>query len=350
MNQAAKSPRVPESTRLQVQGAIDNLPGPGGSAAPQYRVRVLAAIQSVAGAWGGRCLSHTYEGHKTRLEFECAAGHRFSMRIQGLRSGHWCRACANQRVRVYSIDDARATAAIHGGQCLSPHFENSLSKLQWQCAAGHTWHASLSSVSRGNWCRACHLETIRPTQAQLRRAAAERGGFCLSAYVDRDAPLEWQCAQGHRWHAQWFRVYKGQWCRRCAVESRTRSIEQMQQLARSRGGRCLSTTYPGAHGKIEWECAQHHVWHATVNSVWRGSWCPECARTKRTTRAGPRSRDAEAPSQGSTQTGTHCPSPEHGEERFERELEGARCGAGAGVTPRTSTAAPCPPCCRSSDR
>jgi hypothetical protein len=282
MNPAAKSPRVPESTRLEVQRALEHLPGPGGSAAPYYRERVLGAIQRVAHAWGGRCLSPAYEGHKAPLAFECAAGHRFSMLIQGLRSGHWCRTCANARVRMYSIDDARMVAAFHGGQCLATHFENNLAKMQWRCAAGHTWQASLSSVNRGNWCRACHLGTIRPTAEQIRQVAEARGGRCLSAYMDRDTPLEWECAEGHRWSAQWFRVGKGQWCRQCAVKSRTRTIEQMQELARSRGGRCLSPSYPGAHGKIEWECAKHHVWQATVNSVWRGSWCPECAKTTRT--------------------------------------------------------------------
>ena len=64
-------------------------------------------------------------------------------------------------------------------------------------------------------------------------------------------------------------------------EGRTRTIEQMQELARSRGGQCLSTVYPGPPGKIEWQCGKGHVWHATVNCVWRGSWCPERAHASR---------------------------------------------------------------------
>jgi hypothetical protein len=287
MSQAAKSLRVPESIRQQVQLALENLPGPGGGAAPHYRERVLEQIRSVARAWGGHCLSPTYEGHKARIEFECAAGHRFSMLMQGLRSGHWCRTCATDRLRVYSLGDAQAAAASHAGQCLSTHFENNLALLHWCCAAGHTWQASLSSVTRGNWCRTCYLETVKPTHEQIQRAAAEHNGRCLSAYKDRDTPLEWQCAEGHRWLAPWSRVGKGQWCRRCAAKVRSRTIEQMQELARSRGGRCLSTAYPGAHGTIEWECSLQHVWRATVNSVWRGSWCPECARTKRNAREPP---------------------------------------------------------------
>jgi hypothetical protein len=278
---AAWSLRVPESTRQRVQRALDDLPGPGGGRAPDYRERVFAIIRDVAQAWGGRCLSASYEGYNVPLEFECSAGHRFRTRIHGLRSGHWCRSCAHERATVYSLDDAHALAAKHGGACLSTHYQNSLGRLQWRCAAGHTWFSSLDGVARGYWCRACHIESIKPRQEQLEKAAAERGGRCLSAYVDRDTPLQWQCAEGHRWFAPWFRVSKGQWCQRCAVKARTRTIEQMQELAKSRGGRCLSTAYPGPHGKVEWECDKQHVWSASVNSVWRGSWCPECARSSR---------------------------------------------------------------------
>ncbi|WP_341312404.1 hypothetical protein WN982_13035 [Paraburkholderia sp. IMGN_8] len=238
---------------------------------------MLDAIRALAHAWGGQCLSKAYEGHKVPLVFECAVAHRFPMLMHGLRLGHWCHACAYDRATIYSLDDARAIAAERGGRCLSRSYLNSREKMRWRCEAGHTWSACLEQVLRGDWCQACHFERIKPRQDDIERAAAERGGRCLSAYIDKETPLQWQCAEGHTWFAPWFRVSKGQWCHLCAVKARTRTIEQMQDLAQSRGGRCLSTVYPGPHGKIEWQCGKGHAWHATVNSVWRGSWCPECA-------------------------------------------------------------------------
>jgi hypothetical protein len=281
MNRAAWSPRVPATIRKRVQRVLATLPGPGGSGAPDYRVRTFAGVQNLANAWGGTCLSAGYEGHKVPLDFACAAGHRFSMLMHGLRLGHWCQACAYDRATIYSLDDARAVAAERGGRCLSRRYHNSREKMRWRCESGHTWAASLEQVLHGDWCQACHFERIKPRQEDIERAAIERGGCCLSAYVDKETPLQWQCAEGHTWFAPWFRVSKGQWCHLCAVKARTRTIEQMQELAQSRGGRCLSTVYPGAHGKIEWQCAKGHVWHASVNSVWRGSWCPECAWASR---------------------------------------------------------------------
>lgn len=280
-NRAAQSQRVPTAIRRQVQLALDELPGRAGLTLPEYRNRAFQGICDVAQAWGGACLSKEYEGHTEPLEFVCAAGHRFSMLAHGLRLGHWCRECSYGRATVYSLDDARTIAIKRGGRCLSRRYGNSREKMRWRCKAGHTWSASLEQVLRGDWCQTCHFERIRPRQEDIERAAIERGGKCLSTYVDKETPLRRQCADGHTWCAPWFRVSNGQWCHQCAVKARTRTIEQMRELAQSRGGRCLSTVYPGAHGKIEWECASGHVWSASVNSVWRGSWCPECAWASR---------------------------------------------------------------------
>ncbi|WP_157651689.1 zinc-ribbon domain-containing protein [Burkholderia ubonensis] len=277
MKSAADSPRIAASTRSRVQQALAALPGRGGVDAVTFCSRLFEGIRELARAWGGTCLSEKYVDHTVPFEFTCAEGHRFSMRVHGLRLGHWRRACAYERATVYPLDDARAAAESQLGHCLSRRYRNNREPLRWRCEAGHTWSASLEQVLRGDWCQMCHFDRIKPRQQEIDRAAVERGGICLSAYVDKETPLQWQCAEGHTWSALWFRIRKGQWCHQCAVKARTRTIEQMQVLAHSRGGRCLSTVYPGAHGKIEWQCGKGHAWHASVNSVWRGSWCPECA-------------------------------------------------------------------------
>ena len=41
--------------------------------------------------------------------------------------------------REIAIERMRELAAAKGGKCLSDVYVNSASKLQWQCARGHTW-------------------------------------------------------------------------------------------------------------------------------------------------------------------------------------------------------------------
>jgi hypothetical protein len=60
------------------------------------------------------------------------------------------------------------------------------------------------------------------------------------------------------------------------------TIEDMQNLAVERGGKCLSSTYKNWRIKLLWECAQGHRWEANLNSIQQGHWCPKCAINKRT--------------------------------------------------------------------
>ena len=55
-------------------------------------------------------------------------------------------------------------------------------------------------------------------------------------------------------------------------------IKEMQRIAGSRGGKCLSDTYVNGSTKLLWECAKGHQWKAIPHHVGRGSWCPYCSR------------------------------------------------------------------------
>lgn len=53
-------------------------------------------------------------------------------------------------------------------------------------------------------------------------------------------------------------------------------IEDMQQLAKSRGGKCLSKFYINNHSMYIWQCSKEHIWEMLPLSIRRGSWCPIC--------------------------------------------------------------------------
>jgi hypothetical protein len=128
------SERVPASIPRRVRHALAKLRGPGGWEAPDYRERVFAALRDVATAWGGKCVSAAYDGHKQPLDFECADGHHFPMLIHMVRNGSWCQACAYERATIHSLDEAHKLAARRGGERLSTHYDNLRSKLMWRCA------------------------------------------------------------------------------------------------------------------------------------------------------------------------------------------------------------------------
>jgi hypothetical protein len=108
--------------------------------------------------------------------------------------------------------------------------------------------------------------------------ANERGGRCISpVYVNSTMPLLWECATGHRWSAAPGGIKKGSWCPECAGVRRG-TLEEIQRLAESRGGKCLSKHYLNGASKLRWKCSADHSWSATPSQISKGHWCSFCAR------------------------------------------------------------------------
>jgi len=186
--------------------------------------------------------------------------------------------------KVYSttkLDDRlkemQQIAAERGGKCLSEEYSNDSTKLLWECSVGHQWYAVSSSIKMGTWCPKCGGSSKR-TIRQMQSIAIDRGGKCLSdEYVNSHTKLLWECSEGHQWEAIPTNIISGKWCPICAGIVKL-TIEDMQQIAEERHGKCLSTKYVNARTRLLWECSEGHQWYAVPDSIKRGSWCPECAR------------------------------------------------------------------------
>jgi hypothetical protein len=190
-----------------------------------------------------------------------------------IHSRSWCPQCAG---KIVTLDDMRALAREHDGECLSRRYVNSSSPMRFRCANGHVFTTKAANVRAGHFCRECG-GTKPLTLADVRAAARERGGACLSTrYVNGRTKLRFRCAKGHEWEATPNHVLNHRsWCPECAP-SRLATIEEMQAIARKRGGRCLSTTYVKSRERLRWQCAAGHRFEATPMAIWAGRWCLVC--------------------------------------------------------------------------
>ena len=178
------------------------------------------------------------------------------------------------------IEEMQALAAKRGGTCLSPKYIDTVTKLTWQCAYGHQWDTAPHSIKQGSWCPAC-AGVKKSTIEEMQQIAAERGGKCLSQnYINSFADLTWQCKEGHQWQANPNNIKKGTWCPACACQTKG-TIDEMQEIAAERGGKCLSDTYTNNRTKLTWQCRQGHQWQARPFHIKQGSWCPACQRKTR---------------------------------------------------------------------
>jgi len=114
------------------------------------------------------------------------------------------------------------------------------------------------------------------TIEEMQEIAKKRKGKCLSSkYIDSRTKLKWECEKGHTWESVQGTVKNGHWCPDCSGKKKL-TIEEMQKIAKKRKGKCLSAKYINAHTKLKWECEKGHTWEASPNRVKQGTWCPEC--------------------------------------------------------------------------
>jgi hypothetical protein len=173
-----------------------------------------------------------------------------------------------------------------GGKIISIEYYGETRKLEYECEHGHRWQTTPSKIRLGTWCPRCHIEKMNNirrggrTINDMRDLAKVKGGKCLSdEYISVNHKLIWQCQKGHVWEAIPLSIQNGHWCPKCAKNKKL-SIEEMHEIAKKRSGKCLSTEYVNARTKLKWQCEHGHIWEAVPDSVKRGTWCPVCARRK----------------------------------------------------------------------
>lgn len=185
----------------------------------------------------------------------------------------------------------RKIAQDRGGKCLSERYKNMRLKLEWECSEGHTWLATPGSIkSNHTWCPVCNLDkrksgkqsNVRLTIDEMQLLAKKHSGKCLSKkYVNIETKLEWECSEGHTWLATPKMIkYQNCWCPVCAHDKQRASINDIIEIAKARGGECLSEKYHNVQSKMKFRCSEGHIWKSEPGSIKKGHWCPVCGIKK----------------------------------------------------------------------
>ena len=56
-------------------------------------------------------------------------------------------------------------------------------------------------------------------------------------------------------------------CRKIIADKLKSSIEECHNIAKERGGKCLSKEYINTNTKIKWECKEGHTWESTFSQM-----------------------------------------------------------------------------------
>ena len=229
--------------------------------------------------------SDKYVNASTRVPIVCEKGHEFNgLPTSIVKRGDGCPTCSRiantERLRG-SMEDVKQVSRKRGFKCLSNEYISARDKLNWQCKKGHKWKATLSSIKKGSECPKCSgREKLSIKVAN--QVAKLKGGKCLSKdYINNNSNLLWQCSKGHKWEASLKSIKnRGSWCLECSGNKKY-TIDDCHKLAKSKKGKCLSKSYKSANTKMKWECDKGHVFEARFVSLKAmDGWCTICSRQR----------------------------------------------------------------------
>lgn len=104
---------------------------------------------------------------------------------------------------------------------------------------------------------------------------SKKGKLHSKVFLGTSYKIKIECELGHIWEARYHNLLKGRWCPTCNGNP-TITIRQMQELAKTNKGKCLSNTYINSQTHLVWQCNRGHTWGAIPSNVMRGNWCPVC--------------------------------------------------------------------------
>ena len=122
----------------------------------------------------------------------------------------------------------------------------------------------------------------------IKKIIEQKGGKLLStSYVNQNTKLEAICENGHLFNPTAKGIKKGTWCKVCfskgsekrrLVNFKPENLDIAKNIAISKLGTCLSSTYTGNTDKnLEFICCKGHKWITDFKSIQRGVWCPKCS-------------------------------------------------------------------------
>ncbi len=298
----------------------------------------LQQMENIAIQHGGQCLSKKYRNAHQKLKWECRLGHEWLATYANVSRGSWCPFCAvsySEEISRFILESLfekkfkKNRTALCGLE-LDGYNSNLNIAFEYQGRQHYEfipyWHKTRSNfdrqkrrdIAKQELCRIKNISCIiipyttnnleyfivneldkighqlspkidyskfKPLKAQIMDRllviAKQKNGKCLSkTYLGIHSKITWQCEKGHEWSATSASIlHSNTWCPRCAGVAPL-SLSDMQEIAKRRGGKCLSKKYSNNRTKLKWKCAEGHEWESVPLSVRRGHWCPVCGKHK----------------------------------------------------------------------
>lgn len=164
-----------------------------------------------------------------------------------------------------------------GGTLLDKGFINYNIPLTIKCKNNHITKQTIKNINRNKYlCIEC-TQHKKGTIEEMKELAINNNGECMSnKYINDSTKLQWKCKNNHIFNSTPSNIKSGRWCKQCANNKKRLDITVLQNYAKSKEGKLLSTEYKNTNQQLLWECNNGHTWYAKYSNISQGKWCPHC--------------------------------------------------------------------------
>jgi hypothetical protein len=239
----------------------------------------------IAAERGGSCLSKKWVNSAEKLDWQCANNHNWKATYHDIKKGTWCPLCG-KGVR----------------ERLCRHYFEQLTGYDFP-SAKPSWlvNANKNRMELDGFCEALSLAFEHQGQQHYQE---------VDHFSRRHESFEWRRASDQLKrdlcsHRNITLIEVPYWIENSALPAwiseeigtarpditlqsmllpldylASNELKELQQMAASKGGECLSPAYFGIDKHHLFRCGEGHLWEATpsaiLNSRGVGTWCPDC--------------------------------------------------------------------------
>src|SRR3989344_9367017 len=244
----------------------------------------IEEMQEIAKSRGGKCLSEEYNGSGNNLRWRCEKGHEWEATPHNIKKDKWCPICST---RV-------------GEKICRSYFE-AFFKAKFP-KKYPTWLKGSKgrNLELDGYCKELGIAFEYQGEQHYKPFHYFNRSFSLDKIKQHDQFKKQKCLDNNVILIQvpYHTDYKilGRWieeeCKRNGLKPfvaskkinylqfnvySSKDLEEMQNIAKSRGGLCLSKNYVNVSTDLEWQCKMSHIWWAKPRDIKRGAWCLVCA-------------------------------------------------------------------------
>ena len=241
----------------------------------------LKQANEIAVARQGQCLSVEYTGANLPLHWSCINKHQWFAALSDVKRGTWCPHCSGgvrERLCRYYIEEITQFKFPKAKPSWLKNERGNLMELDGYCE-----QLSIAFEHQGeqHYRAIKHFNRRDETLAQRQEDDQKKRNLCNSNGVDLiEVPFDVDENDLHEWIKNYISKIRPSLALSGDVERKnyvpSNELSELKEVARNKGGECLSDVYQGTQGSHEFRCSDGHVWTTTASLIKQGTWCPVC--------------------------------------------------------------------------